>query len=81
MRAATGGNEGHVVLGRAKATSPLSKEHAMMLKPVGQYRGAEYPTLATCLATKSRQGRPRGLALAAALALLAVLFSGCHGVS
>jgi hypothetical protein len=53
----------------------------MKLTPVREYEGARYPSLAEHMARKNGRLGIQPLALAAALAALAALMSGCWGPS
>ena len=52
----------------------------MELKPVNNYRGAQYPSLADYLAQKNDAGTVSGLTLAIALSLVALLLGGCRSI-
>ena len=53
----------------------------MKLTPVKDYKLGRYPSLAEYLAGKQKDEKLSSVALAAALAVLAALMSGCSSVS
>jgi hypothetical protein len=52
----------------------------MKVKPVQNYEGAKYPTLVEHLQKKGKKGKYLKVALAAGLAALATLLSGCGAI-